>query len=490
MTFLGDEGRDVLVAYGILHGHLTLLGPTASVGGFFFGPFYYYFMAPWLLLFHYNPVGPAVGVAVVSIITVWFIYKIGSEFFNITTGLIAAGLYAISPLVIIYSHSSWNPNLMPFFSLLVIYFTYKALARKKIKDLVISGVCLGIAVQLHYIELFLGATVFLFILLSHFFILQEKGIGKKVISAIKSYIAVGIGYIIGWSPFLIFEIRHDFSNSRNIFNFIFHSGEVNSGSNFFMIIQDVFFRIFGRIVVAYPTREFIRGNMYQNISVWAIFTWILGTASVVFLFYSLYRNRHDTRKTLQRVGIAVWLLTEIILFGFYKKNIYDYYFESLFPVPFLLVGYLLSYFFSQKTLIKLTGIFIFLCIIGINLKFNPLNVPPNRQLNQAEVIAKSVFNHIGNKPYNFALITGGNSDHAYRYFLTIWGKPPVTIQNAVVDPQRTSVTQQLIVVCESIPCSPEGVSLWEVAGFGRAKIVDHWHASWLQIYRLEHYTGK
>ena len=38
MTFLGDEGRDVLVVYNILHGHLTLLGPTSSVGGFFFGP--------------------------------------------------------------------------------------------------------------------------------------------------------------------------------------------------------------------------------------------------------------------------------------------------------------------------------------------------------------------------------------------------------------------------------------------------------------------
>ena len=42
MTFLGDEGRDVLVAYNILHGHLTLLGPTSSVGGFFLGPIYSY----------------------------------------------------------------------------------------------------------------------------------------------------------------------------------------------------------------------------------------------------------------------------------------------------------------------------------------------------------------------------------------------------------------------------------------------------------------
>src|ERR1035437_6294632 len=126
MTFLGDEGRDVLVAYNILHGHLTLLGPTSSVGGFFLGPIYYYFMAPFLFLFNYNPVGPAVMVALFGVATVWLVYKISSEFFGKTAGLIASTLYAISPLVISYSRSSWNPNLMPFFTLLTIYVLYKA----------------------------------------------------------------------------------------------------------------------------------------------------------------------------------------------------------------------------------------------------------------------------------------------------------------------------------------------------------------------------
>src|ERR1035437_9349467 len=115
MTFLGDEGRDVLVAYNILHGHLTLLGPTSSVGGFFLGPIYYYFMAPFLLLFNYNPVGPAVMVALFGIATVWLIYKFCSELFNRQIGIIAAALYAVSPLVIAYSRSSWNPNPLPFF---------------------------------------------------------------------------------------------------------------------------------------------------------------------------------------------------------------------------------------------------------------------------------------------------------------------------------------------------------------------------------------
>src|ERR1035437_2190945 len=131
MTFLGDEGRDVLVVYNILHGHLTLLGPTSSVGGFFLGPIYYYFMTPFLWLFNYDPVGPAVMVALFGIATVALIYKVGSEFFGKTAALIAAFLYSISPLVISYSRSSWNPNLMPFFSLLTLYTLYKAVDKNK-----------------------------------------------------------------------------------------------------------------------------------------------------------------------------------------------------------------------------------------------------------------------------------------------------------------------------------------------------------------------
>ena len=78
MTFLGDQGRDVLIVYNILHGHLTLLGPTSSVGGFFLGPIYYYFMAPFLWIFNYNPVGPAVMVALIGVATVWLIYEFTS----------------------------------------------------------------------------------------------------------------------------------------------------------------------------------------------------------------------------------------------------------------------------------------------------------------------------------------------------------------------------------------------------------------------------
>src|SRR3989338_6156537 len=58
LQFLGDEGRDVLVVKRMIVDHnWTLLGPSASVGGFYIGPLYYYFMIPFLALSKLDPVG-------------------------------------------------------------------------------------------------------------------------------------------------------------------------------------------------------------------------------------------------------------------------------------------------------------------------------------------------------------------------------------------------------------------------------------------------
>ena len=103
MTFLGDEGRDVLVVKRMIVDHkFTLLGPTASVGGFFLGPIYYYFMVPALWISGLNPVGPAIMVALFGVATIFLVYVLGKTFFDKKAGLIAAALFALSPVVINY----------------------------------------------------------------------------------------------------------------------------------------------------------------------------------------------------------------------------------------------------------------------------------------------------------------------------------------------------------------------------------------------------
>ena len=490
MTFLGDEGRDVLVAYNILHGHLTLLGPTSSVGGFFLGPIYYYFMAPFLFLSNYNPVGPAIMVALFGIVVVGLVYKIGESIFNRRVGLVAAFLYAISPIVIIYSKSSWNPNLMPFFTILTLYSLYFGLKKNKLIYFLICGISFGITMQLHYIEIFLSVIIFFYVLLFYYFKKQFN-----LLKIIKNYATIFIGFLIGFSPFILFEVRHDFTNSINIFNFIFHSPTyTGSGGQVGGNIWEVFLRLFGGIVLNFPLPVDFPHYNPSLISVWIWFSIILGGVSIVLFIYQLRRfSKIKDDRFFQTLLLLIWLFFGIVLFGFYKKSIYDYYLEFMYPLPFLLIGNLAIAIFECKKYFnigKIISVLVVLIIIISSILFSPLRNQPNQQVKQTITISNFVLSQTNGQPFNFALITGGNSDYAYRYFFKLDHRDPVVIQYPGIDPKRTSVTNQLMVVCDSLPCSPLGDSLWEVAGFGRAQIVGHWKVSVVEVYKLVHYSGK
>lgn len=473
MTFLGDEGRDVLIVKHILEGKLTLLGPTASVGGFFLGPIYYYFMAPFLWLWRLDPTGPAVMVALFGVATVFMIYWVGKEMFNEEAGLFASTLYAISPLVIGYSRSSWNPNLMPFFSILMLLILYKANARQSPILFVLTGVFLGIAMQLHYLAIFMAVIVAVFMLLKGY---------RNFTLLVKNYLIVFLGFLIGLSPFLAFEVRHGFPNIQTIVRFIFGAtGETGfTGDKFFTVITDVFFRLFGRLVTKFPPPEQVAISESAILQFWQLGTLVLGIASLAYLIARL-----DKRSLL----VLIWLTFGVILFGFYRKPIYDYYFGFMFPLPFLLVGNLLSSLLSKKHFAYL-ALLIFILLVVLNLSGHPFRYSPNRQLAQVRHISEFVLEKAEGKPFNFALITGQNSDHGYRYFFELLGNSPLTIENPVNDPQRKTVTDQLLIICEDPSCKPLGHPLWEVAGFGRTEIVGEWQVSVVKVYELVHYKGE
>lgn len=503
MTFLGDEGRDVLVVYNILHGKFTLLGPTASVGGFFFGPIYYYFMAPFLWLFHYNPVGPAVMVALFGTLTVYFVYKIGSDFFSKPVGIIASLLYTLSPVVIAYSRSSWNPNLLPPFTIGTLYLLYKGLTQRKESTkkiagismrslfLIGSGLCFGIELQLHYVSLFIAGVVGFFTLI---FLSQQSGQLKEKLYALVQIVSnFVIGFLVGFSAMLAFELRHDFANTRHIIMFIFGSKETGAGIQFIPTVSDVFTRSFARLVAQMPNLPDGMPILEQKqiLHTWESTIGAVGLVIFMFFCWQLYRMRSKKEVFFKYLLIALWFIIPVLVFGFYKKAIYDYYFQIFFPVPFWMTSLFIVWLWEKQKIVgKVVASVSMIFLLTVNLLGVPFRFPANRQLLQTEIIARAIFDQAGGKPFNFALVTGGNSDHAYRYFFTIWGNPPVAIQNTVIDPTRTSVTKQLLVVCESIPCQPEGNPLWEIAGFGRAKIVWMQHVSVVDEYRLIHYVGK
>src|SRR3990167_886072 len=97
ITFLGDQGRDAIVLKRIVtFEHFPAIGAPTSVGQVFLGPFYYYFIAPWLWLTQLNPLGPALGVATFSSLLILINYFAVKDLFDRTTALISSTLITLS----------------------------------------------------------------------------------------------------------------------------------------------------------------------------------------------------------------------------------------------------------------------------------------------------------------------------------------------------------------------------------------------------------
>ncbi len=482
MQFLGDEGRDVLVAKDILNGQFTLLGPRSSAGDFYMGPLYYYLITPFLLLFNYDPVGPAIMVALFGVATVFLIYKVGSKFFNREAGLFAAALYSVSPLVLAYSHSSWNPDILPFFALLLIYTIYTTVKDKKTwRYFLFIGILLGICLQLHYLSLFLVIITVIYILITH------QLTHRKIIflPLLKNYIGIFLGTIISLSPLILFELRHNFLNSRGILNFIFgETVSYTANTNFFLTVAEVFFRIFARLIFNFPPPDKVFQFTQIHLTIWGGLALVFAIASILVLF--LQKNK------LVSLLFGLWLFISILLFGFYKKEIHDYLFTFIFPLPFLLIGNLLSYIYHfskpKHALFKFISLILFTAILIVNLLDIPFRYEPNNQRDQTKKIAQFIITKVENKPHNFALLSAGNSDYAYRYYLDLLGHPPVILENLEKDPQRDTVTGQLFIVCEYLECNPIGHPLHDIAAFGRAEIAGEWNVSVVKVYKLIPYT--
>ena len=166
VTFLGDQGRDAIILKRIItFEHFPAIGPPTSIGQVYLGPFYYYFIAPWLWISNFDPIGPAIGIAIISSACIIFSYFLLKDIFNKKTALYSVLFITFSSVIIEFSRFSWNPNLLPFFSLFYFYFIIKSQEKQHFLWYFLAGAFLSFSIQLHYLALFLGLPTLVFILI-------------------------------------------------------------------------------------------------------------------------------------------------------------------------------------------------------------------------------------------------------------------------------------------------------------------------------------
>jgi 4-amino-4-deoxy-L-arabinose transferase-like glycosyltransferase len=460
MTFLGDEGRDAIIVRNLLvKADPILIGPGTSVGGMYLGPLYYYFMAPFLLLANFSPVGPAIGVALLGVATIYLVYLAGFEWFSKTAGLISSSLFAISPTVITLSHSSWNPNIMPFFALLSVYAIWKAYTSRVASRevgwwLIICAISFAFVLQSHYLGLLLAPVLFIY-----WFLSKPKTYIQYTIYSILIFLFL-------MSPLLAFDIRHDWMNSRALYKFLTVRDETVSITPWTAIPK------------IYPIFEQVSGSMLtvKNELIGKLISILLLVSSMFALTKKSYKNRKSI------ILILVWLVFGLIGFGLYKQNVYDHYFGFLFPVPFLLIGATLQEIY--KTKYKLVSVLIFGFLVILNLSSNPFKYQPNYQMQRAKNVSTKVLEITQGKPFNLAVLAERNYEDGYRYFMDVSG---ATVLHADRWDKNT-ISEVLMVICEKEEnkCDPTHSAKAEVANFGWSKIEDKWIVDGVIIYKLVH----
>lgn len=313
MGFYYDQGRDALAIWDLWHkGKLFLVGPVTGLKGIFLGPFYYYLIAPLYLLGRGNPVYPAIFLAFLSTLALFFLYILGTRMHSRATGLIAATIGAFSYRI--FNHSRWlsNPNPILLTSTVFLWSLWeislgKNDARKKVFWWILSVLMLGLSLQLES-----ASAAFYLPSLAVFTLWQRKVLNRRTL-----FIS-GLVFFATLLPQIVFDFRHD-NILLNNFRALFFEEKAFRGLTSFIFEErsKYFWRVFS-------------STLFEGRKEYAVL--------FLTISFSMLAASYKKFKTLVLPLFGIFLLPPI--FGYYLfqgnyGNIYEYYLSGYY-LPFIL----------------------------------------------------------------------------------------------------------------------------------------------------------
>ena len=468
MTFLGDEGRDMIVMQKIwVEYDLPFIGPPTSVGNMYLGPLYYYMMAVVTGVFWLNPVAAAAMNAFIGVGTVGFIYYLSRLWFGRVAAFVAAILYTLSPVTIVYSRSSWNPNPAPIFALLAIFGLFKVHQTGNMWWLILSGAAFAFLVNMHYLALVL--LPILGLLWLYEIVVHYRGKIKRTRILSGTILSI-VTFLFLMTPLFLFEVKHHYPNYYALIT-IFSSKDSSVGGGVGENLMKFWPILSEKLIARYL-------GIADTGWLFILMVTLLILSPLVWVSVNKLRGR---RLKWPFLGLGVWLLVGLVGLTLYKQEIYDHYLGFINPVPFLLFGALGMLIWNLKhktTRFGLMGLYglIMIVIVFQMLLISPLKKEPNKQLQRTQDIAREVLNDTKGKPYNFALIAKSNYDSAYQFYLEQFGQKPGQLP--------FEKTEQLFIVCEDEICEPINNPKYEIAAFGMAKVEWMREFQGVKLYKL------
>lgn len=236
LHFGKDQARDALITQAVARGEKPwpLLGAAMGNTDFKIGPAYYYFQIVSAKIFGQDPAVLAYPDLFFSILSIPLLYLFLKKCFNRNVSLILIGIYAVSYFSVEYARFAWNPNPIPFFTLLFLLGMFEFLiAAEKVgwKWIIAAGLALGVGTQLHAILLILLPTMAF--LVSLFIFIKNRKTWKKILAIFLVAFLLNLPQITG-------EFQDDFSNTKLFFSSLGGTndpGEVGIGKDLLLNVS-------------------------------------------------------------------------------------------------------------------------------------------------------------------------------------------------------------------------------------------------------------
>lgn len=328
ISFGWDQERDAQAVEKIVTlSGIPLIGPrVVGDNGFYLGPYFFYFLAPFYFLTALHPYAIIYFVVFVSILFFLVSFLSLNKVYNFKTAIIFLLIWAVLPAAIYQDKIAWNPVLIPLsFSIIILFLS---IFQYKPKYYFILGLVLGLIFHIHFQGIFYAVLALVFLI-------------KKDLKSNINFIWTIFGFILTLFPLIIFDVRHQWLNSHLFFNFFFSSTQTSKSILSFIPVWTNFI---GQITGIY--------NSLFSIILWFVF--------VIFGFI----NR---KRKFQMPFLILFLITPVA-FAIYGHRPSEYYFNYLLPIIVL-------YFSLVLSKIKLpTPIFIFIILVIFIKSFNNINV--------------------------------------------------------------------------------------------------------------------
>lgn len=430
--FQGDQGRDaILVKRMLTEGNLPFIGPVTSVGNLYLGPFYYYYMAPWLALTYPSPVGPVIGVAVANVLSTVLLYILARKMFGKRAAIFSLALYVVMGSAITHSRFSWNPNIMPLFMLLIMYCLHES--QKNAKFIAIAWFMFGLIIQLHYMALVIGGVVGGYSL----YLLTTQSKQRKHILAwsFVGFLLFGLTLI----PQIAFDLKNRGILSQGFIRF-FTGDEVHISATTQRLSLAT--KLIDRL-------KFLLIDLFHLPS--PLTTSPVLLALVCSWMFAAYKKSFALKNFLM---VLLLLVTTWLGSYLYTSSVYEHYVAFFFPVAAIVWGVALGTIYKTHIIGKGLAISLLMLVSLINLRqAHPFTAEAKSLSRFQRVVDVTMPFLLADKKYNVAMIADDREYKAlnYRYFFEVSNNPP-----AHEDDYNN--LEQLVVIAETKDIDPIGLS--------------------------------